>query len=117
MVSDGTVWNAEPVDVEKEFDRLFRMDVGDGLGLYPFGELVDRYEHVSGAVRALFKGSYHVEAPDHEWPGDGDGLKLLRRQMSLPSVELESLTPVDDLFCISQRSGPVKTLAKGFSNQ
>ena len=47
MVSDGTVWNAEPVDVEKEFDRLFRMDVGDGLGLYPFGELVDRYAQVS----------------------------------------------------------------------
>ena len=66
MVSDGTVWNAEPVDVEKEFDRLFRMDVGDGLGLYPFGELVDRYEQVSEAAQALFEGSYHVEAPDRE---------------------------------------------------
>ena len=37
--------------------------------------------------------------------------------MSLSSVELASLTPVDDLLCLSQRSGPVKTLAKGFSNQ
>ena len=35
MVSDDAVRNAEPVDdVEKEFDRLLRVDVGDGLGLY-----------------------------------------------------------------------------------
>ena len=26
---------------------IFRVDVGDGLGLYPFGELVDRDEQVS----------------------------------------------------------------------
>ena len=37
--------------------------------------------------------------------------------MSLLSVELTSLTPVDDLLCISQCSGPVKTLSKGFSDQ
>ena len=80
MVSDDTVRNTEPVDdVEEEFDCLFRADVGDGLGLYPLGELVDCYEQVSEAARALFEGSYHVEAPDRERPSDGDGLKLLCR--------------------------------------
>ena len=45
MVSDDTVRNAKPIDnVEEEFDRLFRADVCDGLGLYPLGELVDCYE-------------------------------------------------------------------------
>ena len=45
MVSDGTVRNIEPVDdVEEELDCLLRADVGDGLGLYPLGEFVDRYE-------------------------------------------------------------------------
>ena len=45
MVSDDTVRNTEPVDdVKEEFDRLFRMNVGDGLCLYPLGEFVDRYE-------------------------------------------------------------------------
>ena len=102
MVGDDTVRNTEMVDdVEEEFDRLFQADVGDGLGLYPLGELVDCYEQVGEAAQALFEGSYHVEAPDHEWPGDGDGLKLLCRQMSLPSIELASLTPADDLLCIS----------------
>ena len=79
----------------------FRADVGDGLGLYPLGELVDRYEQVSEAAQALFEGPYHVEAPGHKRPRDGDGLELLRWQMSLPSVELASLTPVDDLLYIS----------------
>ena len=102
MVSDDTVRNVESIDyVEEEFDRLFRADVGDGLGLYPLGELVDRYEQVSEASQALFEGSNHVAAPDHEWPCDGDGLNHLCQQMSLPSIELSSITPTDDLLCIS----------------
>ena len=45
MVSDDIVRNTEPVDdVEEELDCLLRADVGDGFGLYPFGEFVDRYE-------------------------------------------------------------------------
>ena len=68
------------------------MDVGDGLGLYPLGELVNCYEKVSETARALFEGSHHVEAPDRERPGDGDGLELQCRQMGLPSVELASFT-------------------------
>ena len=45
MVSDDIVRNSKPVDdVEEEFDRLFQADVGDGLGPYSLGELVDRYE-------------------------------------------------------------------------
>ena len=72
---------------------------------------------MSEATWALFEGPHHVEASDHEWPGDGDGLELLCRQMGLPSVELASFKPADDLLCISQHGGPVKTLAKGFSDQ
>ena len=45
MVSDDAVRNAEPVDdVEEEFDYLLRPDVGDGFGLYPLSEFVDRYK-------------------------------------------------------------------------
>ena len=45
IVSDDAVRNAEPVDdVEEEFDRLFRANVGDGLRLNPLGEFVHRYE-------------------------------------------------------------------------
>ena len=45
MVDDGTVSNAKSVDdVEEELDCLLLADVGDGLGLYPLGEIVDCYE-------------------------------------------------------------------------
>ena len=45
VVSDNTVRNTELVDdVEEKFDCLFRVEIGDGLGLYPLGELVDCYE-------------------------------------------------------------------------
>ena len=37
--------------------------------------------------------------------------------MSLPSIELASLTPTDDLRYLSQCSGLVKTLSKGLSDQ
>ena len=77
------------------------MNVSGGLHLYPLGEFVHRYEQVSEATQGLFEGFDHVEAPDREWPGDGDGLKLLCRQMSLPSIELASFTPTDDLLSIS----------------
>ena len=57
MVSDDTVRNTKPVDdVEEELDCLFRADVGDGLGLYPLGKFVDRYEQVSEAAWALLRG-------------------------------------------------------------
>ena len=56
---------------------------------------------MSEADRGLFEVSDHVEALDREGPGDGDGLKLLRRQVSLPSVVLASFTPTDNLLYIS----------------
>ena len=45
VVSDNTVRNVESIDdVKEEFDRLFRAEIGDGLGLYPFAKPVDCYE-------------------------------------------------------------------------
>ena len=80
MVNDDTVWNTKSIDdVEEELDRLFRADIGYGLRLYPLSEFVHCYEQVSEAAWGLFEGSNHVEALDHECPGDGDGLKFLRR--------------------------------------
>ena len=45
MVGDDIVWNTKPIDdVEEELDRLLRANIGDGLLLYPLGELVHCYE-------------------------------------------------------------------------
>ena len=72
---------------------------------------------MSETAWGFFEGSYHVKALDRERPGDGDGLELLCRQMGLPSVELASFIPVDDLLCVSLHGGLVKTLMKGFFDQ
>ena len=45
VVGDDTVRNTKPIDdVEEELDHLFQVDIGDGLRLYPLGELVHSYE-------------------------------------------------------------------------
>ena len=40
--------------LRKNSTAYFQVDIGDGLGLYPLGKLVDRYEQVSEAARARF---------------------------------------------------------------
>ena len=55
MVGDDIVRNTKLVDdVVEEFDCLFRADVGDGLSLYPLGELVDHYKQVSEVAPGPF---------------------------------------------------------------
>ena len=45
MVGDDIVRDTKPIDdVEEELDCLFLEDIGDGLHLYPLGELVHHRE-------------------------------------------------------------------------
>ena len=45
VVGDDIVRDTKPIDDdEEELDRLFRADIGDGLRLYPLGELVHHHE-------------------------------------------------------------------------
>jgi len=47
IVGDDDVGNPKPVnDVGEEKDGLFRVDIGDGLSLDPFGEFVDGHQQV-----------------------------------------------------------------------
>jgi hypothetical protein len=53
---------------------------------------------VSEAPSRLSEWSHHVDVPDSDRPCDGDGLKRLRREVSLSSVELAPFTvSYDDL--------------------
>jgi hypothetical protein len=45
---------------------------------------------VGEAPGCLSEWAHHVEVPDCEGPCDGDRLQRLRREMSLPGVELAS---------------------------
>jgi hypothetical protein len=57
VVDDDRVRYAEAIDdVGEERDRLLGADVGDGSGLDPLRELVDRYEKVGEAPGACRSG-------------------------------------------------------------
>jgi hypothetical protein len=44
------------------------------------------------APGCLSERPHHVEVPHSKWQCDGDGLMCLRREVSLSSVELASIT-------------------------
>jgi hypothetical protein len=53
---------------------------------------------VGEALGRLSERSYHVEVPNCEGPRDGDCLQCLRREVSLPGVELTPFTAPHDVF-------------------
>jgi hypothetical protein len=74
------------------------VDIDDGSGLNPLRELVDRYEKVGEAPGCLSEWTHHVEVPDCEGPRDGDCLQRMRREVSLPGVELAPFTQLHDVL-------------------
>ena len=78
IVSNNAIRNSEPVDdVLDEFGHPLRLEVGDGPDFDPLGELVDGDQEVIEAPGRLLELPDHVEAPNYEWPGDGDSLERL----------------------------------------
>jgi hypothetical protein len=118
VVGDDRVGYAEAVnDVCEERYRLLGANVNNGSSLDPLGELVDRHENVSESPGHLSEWSHHVEVPDSERSRDGNGLKRLRREMSLSSVELAPFTAPYNILRVCDRCGPVKTLSKSLSGK
>jgi hypothetical protein len=67
---------------------------------------------VGEAPWRLSERPHHVEVPDDERPCDGDGLKRLRREVSLLSVELAPFTVPHDVLGVRDCCGPIKTLSE-----
>ena len=73
------IGNSEPMDnVLDEFSRPLELEVDDGPDLDPLGELVDGDQLVIEDSGSLLEFPGHVEAPDHERPGDENRLERLR---------------------------------------
>jgi hypothetical protein len=118
VVGDDRVGYVEAIDdVGEERDRLLGADVDDGSGLDPLRELVDRYEKGGEAPKRLSEWTHHVEVPDCEGSRDGDCLQRLRREVSLPGVELATFTAPHDVLRVRDRRGLVETLSKSFPDK
>jgi hypothetical protein len=72
---------------------------------------------VGEAPGRLLERPHHVKVPDAERPRDGNGLKRLRWEVSLPSVELTPFTSPHDVLGVYDRRGPVETLSEGLSDK
>jgi hypothetical protein len=103
-------------DVKEKLDSFLGAGLDDQFRLNPLGELVHRDEQAGEAARGLLERPDHVETPDRERPGEGDGLKRMCWQVGLPSVELAPLACTDNFLCVAQRRWPVETLAKGLAD-
>ena len=65
-------------DVLDELGHPFQLEVDNGSDLDPLGELVDGDQLVIEDSGSLLEFPGHVEAPDHERPGDENRLERLR---------------------------------------
>ena len=66
-------------DVKEEQHGLLGLDHGDRSSLYPLCKLVYGDKQVRIAPEHPLERSDQIEAPDHEWPRDGDRLECLGR--------------------------------------
>jgi hypothetical protein len=65
----------------------------------------------------LSEQPHHVEVPDGKRPRDGDGVKRLRQEVSLSSVELAFFTAPYDVPGVRDCCGLVETLSENLSDK
>jgi len=58
-----------------------------------------------------------IEAPDHEWLGDGDHLECLGGQVTLLGIVLAPLACLDEIPHIGEGGWPVEVVPRGFSHE
>jgi hypothetical protein len=114
VVGDDRVGYTEALDdVGEECYDFLGVDVHNGPSFNPLEELVNRHE-VCEAPGRLSEWPHHLEMPHSESPCDGDGLKLLRWEVSFSSIELPSLTTTHVVLGILHRCKPVEPLPESF---
>ena len=118
IVSNNVTGDSEHVDdVLNEFGRLLRLEVGDGLDFDPLGELIDGDQEVIEPPGCLLELPDHVEAPNHEWLGDGNSLEGLGQQLTLLGIVLAPLARLDEVLSVDEGSRPVEAMFKSLPHE
>ena len=117
-VGDNTIWETESVDaIFKVLDCLLSSSRNKRFVFDPLGELVDGDVHILETTWRWLKGPDHIQSPACEGPGSWDGLQFLCRHVYLLGEKLASFTTLDEVFCIRDGRGPVKTSSESFADQ
>ena len=103
-------------DIFEELDCFLCSGRNKRLVFDPLGELVNGDVHV---LKTAWRG---LERPDHvqslacKRPRSWDGLQFLHRHVNLLGKQLTSFTTLDEVFCIGDGRGLVKTSLESFAN-
>ena len=117
-VGDDVVWETESVDdIFEELDNFLCSSRDKRFILNPLGELVDGDVYLLETTWRWLERPNHIQSPACEGPGNWDGLQLLCRHVYLLGEKLASFTMSDEVFCIGDGRGPIKTCSKSFADQ
>ena len=117
-VGDDAVRETKSVDdIFEELDCFLCSSRDKRFILDPLGELVDGDVHVLETTWHWLERTDHIQSPACEGLGSWDGLQLLCRHVYLLGEKLASFTTSDEVFCIGDGHGPVKTSSKSFADQ
>ena len=114
-VGDDAIWETESMDdVFEELDCILCSSRDERFILNPLGELINGNVYVSEATWHWLKRANHVQSPACKGLGSWNGLQLLCRHVYLLGEKLASFTTSDEVFCIGDDRGPVKTSSESF---
>ena len=100
-------------DIFEKGDNRVAIELLDGLHFNPLGELVNHDQEVSHASAGCLESSHHVQAPNDEGLGDGDGSEGESWQMALLGEVLASLALQDQVFSVCLGGWLVVAVPKG----
>ena len=116
--SDDVVRETKSVDdIFEELDCLFCSSRDERFILNPLGELINGNIYVLEATWRWLERPNHIQSLACKGPRSWDGLQLLCRHMYLPGEKLASFTTLDEVFCVGDDRGPVKTSSESFADQ
>ena len=99
VVGDDAVWYAIPDgDVGDESHSSRTIQLLNWLCFYPLGELVHRDKQTSHTAVCCLEWSHHIQPPDSEGPGNGDGLECRSQLMWLGAELLAPFAFLDQVF-------------------
>ena len=117
-VGDDAVGETESMDnAFQELDCFLCGSRDKRFVLDPLGELVDGDVDIPESTWRWLERPYHIRSPACERPRSWDGLQFLCWYVYLLGEKLASLASSNEVFCIGDGHGPVKTSSESFADQ
>ena len=94
------MWIAISEDyVLQKLDHCLTVQISNRLHFHPLGEFIHHDQDMGQVPSSRLEWSDHVEAPNSEWPGDGNRLQGWCRQVNLLAEQLASPALPDYVLC------------------